>query len=294
MFSRSARQARKARRGAAARVSGAGRTTSSRADLPTWMRAAAGIAAGSAVAVGVALADDAMHPPHYDWSHKGYFSAFDTNALRRGYEVYRQVCSTCHSADTLAYRNLVGVTHTEEQAKMIAASVEVRDGPNDEGAMFSRPGTLSDRFKRPYANDEEARYSNGGALPPDFSQLAKARHGGEDYIMALLTGYRDPPAGVSVRDGLHYNPYFPGGAIAMAAPLADGQIDYEDGTPATVSQMSRDVATFMAWASEPESDARKKAGVKWIAFLMIAAGITGWYKRYRWSILKTRKIQFKV
>lgn len=259
-----------------------------------WRRAAAGVAAGSLLTVGVAFAsDDGMHPQHYDWSHKGYFSAFDTNALRRGYEVYRQVCSTCHSMDTLAYRNLVGVTHTEDQAKMIAASVEVKDGPNDEGEMFTRPGVLADRFVRPYDNDEMARFVNGGALPPDFSQLAKARHGGEDYIFSLLTGYREPPAGVQVRQGLYYNTYFPGGAIAMAPPLNDGQIENEDGTPATVSQMAKDVATFMAWASEPETDERKKAGVKWITFLIGMAAVTGWYKRFKWSIYKTRKIQYK-
>lgn len=237
---------------------------------------------------------DPPHPPRYPFWIKSIFHAHEIPSVRRGYEVYRQVCSTCHSMDTLAYRNLVGVTHTEAQAKMIAASVEVKDGPNDEGAMFERPGTLADRFVRPYDNDEHAAFINGGAIPPDFSQLAKARHGGEDYIFSLLTGYRDAPAGVEVRQGLHYNTYFPGGTIAMAPPLQDGHIENEDGTPATVSQMAKDVSTFMAWASEPESDARKKAGVKWIVFLGAMAAVTGWYKRFRWSIYKTRKIQWKM
>ncbi|KAJ1390868.1 Cytochrome c1 [Sesbania bispinosa] len=121
----------------------------------------------------------------------------------------------------------------------MAAEIEVVDGPNDEGEMFTRPGKLSDRFPEPYANEAAARFANGGAYPPDLSLITKARHNGQNYVFALLTGYRDPPAGVSIREGLHYNPYFPGGAIAMPKMLNDGAVEYEDGTPATESQMGK-------------------------------------------------------
>jgi ubiquinol-cytochrome c reductase cytochrome c1 subunit len=160
---------------------------------------------------------------------------------------------------------------------------------------------LSDRFPAPYPNDEAARAANNGALPPDLSCVAKARFGGEDYLFALLTGYHEPPAGLQLREGLHYNPYFPGklkfdffllrgGAISMARNLYDGTVEYEDGTPATTSQMAKDVATFLAWASEPETDDRKKMGMKAMMVLGTMAVLSYWLKRYTWSYLKSRKI----
>lgn len=168
-------------------------------------------------------------------------------SMRRGFEVYRQVCSTCHSVRYLHYRQLIGETHSEVQAKALAESVVVKDGPNDAGEYFERPGRLSDPLPKPYPNDEYARYINGGALPPDLSLIVKARHGGADYIYALLTGYREPPHGVTLRQGLYYNPYFQGGAIAMPPPLNDGGIEYEDGTAPTISQQAKDVTVFLNW-----------------------------------------------
>lgn len=260
---------------------------------PVIVAGVAGAALGAYVLSQHAQAsDDAVHPQHLHWSHKGLYSSFDAASLRRGFEVYRNVCSTCHSADYLAYRNLVGVTHTEAQAKALAESVKVKDGPNDKGEMFERKGKLSDYFVRPYPNDEAARASNNGALPPDLSLVAKARHGGEDYVFALMTGYREPPAGVTLRSGLYYNPYFAGGAIAMAPPLTDGGIEFEDGTPGTVSQQAKDVSTFLAWASEPEHDERKRIGGKFIVALVLAALGAGYYKRFKWSIYKTRRISY--
>ena len=150
-----------------------------------------------------------------------------------------QVCAACHSVNQLHYRDLVGVAYTEEEAKAMAAEAEVTDGPNDEGEMFERPGRLSDPLPAPYTSEEAARFVNGGAYPPDLSLITKARHAGQDYLFALLTGYRDPPAGVSVREGLHYNPYFVGGAIAMPKMLVDGGTDYDDGTVATESQQAK-------------------------------------------------------
>ncbi|KAJ0639378.1 putative cytochrome c1, cytochrome c-like domain superfamily [Helianthus annuus] len=146
---------------------------------------------------------------------------------------------------------------TEEETKAMAAEIEVVDGPNDEAEMFTRPGKLSDRFPQPYENEQAARFANGGAYPPDLSLITKARHNGQNYVFALLTGYRDPPAGVSIREGLHYNPYFPGGAIAMPKMFNDGAVEYEDGTPATEAQMGKDVVSFLSWAAEPEMEERK-------------------------------------
>ncbi|XP_014882150.1 cytochrome c1, heme protein, mitochondrial isoform X1 [Poecilia latipinna] len=207
-----------------------------------------------------------LHPPSYPWSHAGPLSSLDHASIRRGYQVYKQVCSACHSMEYLAFRNLVGVSHTEDEVKTIAEEVEVVDGPDESGEMFTRPGKLSDYFPKPYPNPEAARAANNGALPPDLSYIVNAsapyRHGGEDYIFSLLTGYCEPPAGVSVREGLYYNPYFPGQAIGMAPPIYNEILEYEDGTPATMSQVAKDVCTFLRWAAEPEHDQRKRMGLK--------------------------------
>jgi len=267
----------------------------SNSDAFNWSSRIGGICIATALMGGgvvLASGDDSIPTPRYPWSHNGMFQAFDSASLRRGYEVYRNVCASCHSMDFICYRNLVGVTHTEEQAKALAASFTMIDGPNDEGVMFERPGKLSDRFKRPYMNDEHARYINGGALPPDLSLMAKARHHGTDYIFTLLTGYREPPAGISLRAGLHYNPYFPGAAIGMAKALSDGMMEYEDGTPATETQMAKDVATFLNWCAEPEHDSRKQQGIKALFAMTCFCLLTGYYKRFKWSLFKTRKLSY--
>lgn len=209
------------------------------------------------------------------------------------YEVYRQVCSTCHSLELRHFRELVGVSHTEEQAKALAASYEVVDGPNDQGEMFERPGKLSDAFTSPYPNQEAAREANNGALPPDLSCIAKARHSGPDYIFALLTGYdHEPPAGWVPKPGLHYNPYFDGGAIGMAKPLEDGQVEFEDGTPATTSQMAKDVVTFLQWCSEPDQDERRKAGLRFFFAGIAMTAIAGYYKRFQWASTRNRRVSW--
>lgn len=198
---------------------------------------AAGVSVSSGFFKPAECSEDAVHPPSFKWANDGWFQSFDYASVRRGFQVYRQVCATCHSLDLVAFRNLVGVTHDEEAMKKIAESYEFTDGPNDQGEMFERPGKLTDKIHGPYKNEQQARMANNGALPPDLSLMAKARHNGPDYIFALLTGYIEPPAGKVLLPGLHYNPYFPGGAIAMSKQLTDGQLEYEDGTPATETQV---------------------------------------------------------
>ncbi|KAJ3044763.1 cytochrome c1 [Rhizophlyctis rosea] len=239
------------------------------------------------------MPDHGLHPPHYPWDHYGWNKTFDHASLRRGFQVYKEVCSACHSMDYIHYRNLVGVTHTEAEAKALAAEYEYKDGPNDVGEYFMRPGKLTDAMPRPYPNEEAARAANGGAYPPDLSCISRARHGDENYIFSLLLGYCDPPAGINIREGLHYNPYFPGGAIAMARSIFDECVEYEDGTENNASQIAKDVSTFLGWASYPEHDERKKMGMKFLVMSGILMGFTVWWKRFRWSYIKSRKIVYK-
>lgn len=269
-----------------------GRVLRGRTNLLLGVAAASSIAAGGFYTTVLASSNEEIHPAKYPWSHSGPLSSFDHFSVRRGFQVYKQVCSACHSLDKIAFRNLVGATHTLEEAKALAEEIQVEDGPDDAGNMFKRPGKLSDYMPRPYPNDQAARFANGGALPPDLSLIIKARHGREDYLFALLTGYKEPPAGITIREGLHYNPYFPGGAIGMAQALYDEMIEYEDGTPASQSQMAKDVANFLAWAAEPELNERHRMGMKAIILLSLAAGVSWYAKRQRWSLLKSRKLVY--
>ncbi|XP_072855575.1 cytochrome c1, heme protein, mitochondrial [Pogona vitticeps] len=234
-----------------------------------------------------------LHPPQYPWEHGGLLKAFDHSSIRRGYEVYKQVCSACHSLQYVAFRHLIGVTHTEEEAKALAAEIQVEDGPDDEGNMFTRPGLISDYFPKPYPNPEAAKAANNGALPPDLSYIIRARHGGEDYVFSLLTGYCDPPAGVNLRGELHFNPYFPGQAIGMAAPLYNEILEFEDGTPATLSQMAKDVCTFLCWVSMPEHDTRKRMAVKALLLGGILFPLFFLFNRHKWTVLKSRQLTYQ-
>jgi ubiquinol-cytochrome c reductase cytochrome c1 subunit len=221
--------------------------------------------------------------PDRKFSFDGIFGTYDRASAQRGFQVYKEVCAACHGMRLLSYRNLRELGLTEAQVAGIASQFEIKDGPNDEGQMFERPGRPADRFRSPFPNDAAARAANNGALPPDLSVMAKARAGGADYLFALLTGYVDPPAGVTVMDGMHYNAYFPGHQIAMGAPLNPDQVEYADGTKATVEQMAHDVSTFLQWAAEPELEQRRALGVKIIIFLTILAGLTYAVKRKVWA-----------
>jgi ubiquinol-cytochrome c reductase cytochrome c1 subunit len=225
-----------------------------------------------------------------DWSFKGLFGKFDRGSLQRGYQVYSEVCAGCHSMKYLSYRNLSekgGPEFSFEQAKAIAASFEITDGPNADGEKFTRPGKLSDKFVMPYENDKAAQAANGGAYPPDMSVLVKARGDGVDYIYSILLGYEDAPSGMTLDEGVHYNKYMYGNKIKMAAPLSDGSVEYGDGTEASIEQMSKDVTTFLMWAAEPHLEARHQMGFKAIVYLIILTVLVYFSMKKIWSRVET-------
>ena len=221
-----------------------------------------------------------------DWSFKGFTGKFDRASLQRGYQVYTEVCASCHSMKLLSYRNLAekgGPEFSEDQAKAIASNFELTDGPNSDGEMFTRPAKLSDKFVKPYQNIEEAKVSNGGAYPPDMSVLVKARSGGANYIYSVLLGYDDLPSGITVDDGVYYNTYMTGNKIMMPNPLSEDLVEYNDGTKATEEQMAKDVVTFLAWAAEPHLEARHKIGFKAIIYLLILTILAYFCMKRLWS-----------
>ena len=226
------------------------------------------------------------------WSFEGIFGTFDRASLQRGYQVYQEVCSGCHSVQHLSYRNLSekgGPEFSTEEAKAIAAQFEVEDGPNSDGEMFVRPGRLSDKFVKPYPNVEASTAANDGAYPPDMSVLTKARAGGADYIYSLLLGYEEAPTGFELDDGVYYNKYIPGNKIKMSAPLSDGLVEYSDSTQATTAQMAKDVTTFLVWAAEPHLEAQHRMGFKAIIYLIILFTLVYMSKQKVWSQFTSKK-----
>ncbi len=230
-----------------------------------------------------AEAAEGTKPPAQHWSFSGMFGTFDRAAQQRGFQVYKEVCAACHSVSLLSYRHLRGIGYQEDDVKAIAAQAKVMDGPNDAGEMFERAGRPSDKFVKPFPNENAARSANNGAYPVDLSLVTKARGGGANYIHALLTGYGSAPATVKVADGMSYNAYFPGHQIAMPPPLNVDGVTYQDGTKATVEQQARDVTTFLAWAAEPELETRKQMGIKVLLFLIVLTGILYAAKRKVWA-----------
>jgi len=236
---------------------------------------------------GVALAEDTsapLPPKNVEWSFYGPFGTFDRGALQRGFQVYKEVCSACHSLNRVSFADLAqpgGPGFTEAQAKAIAASYKIIAGPNDKGETtdangnpLTRAGVLADHFPPPFPNEAAARAAEGGALPPDLSVIVKARDGGPDYVYSIITGFgHKPPAGFKVIDGKYYNPYFPGRNISMPPPLANGSVTFSDGTPATIDNEAKAVVTFLTWASDPHLEDRHQMGFEVIAFLILLSGL---------------------
>ncbi|MBL8573573.1 MAG: cytochrome c1 [Hyphomicrobiaceae bacterium] len=274
--------------------------------------AAATLAIGAVAAATPALASgDVVHIERQKWSFSGAFGTYDKAQLQRGFKVYKEVCSACHGMGLVSFRNLVqsgGPEFSEAQVKALIkeAGYETLDGPNDQGEMFKRPSRLSDRLPSPFPNPEAARAANNGAYPPDFSMIAKARavagsypgsflvdgltlyaEHGPDYIYNLITGYKDAPKGHECADGLNYNDKFLSGTcIAMAAPISDDQVTYEDGSKQTVDQYARDVSAFLNWAAEPKLNERKQIGFLTLLFLTVLAGLLYLTTRKLWSGIK--------
>ncbi|MGA9091163.1 MAG: cytochrome c1, partial [Bradyrhizobium sp.] len=252
-----------------------------------------------------ARAEGQETPPSQKWSFAGPFGTFDRGALQRGLKVYKEVCSSCHSLSYIAFRNLAdpgGPGYSTAQVAALAAEYKIKDGPNDQGDMFERPGRPADYFPAPFANEQAARAANGGAAPPDLSLITKARsyergfpwfifdfftqfqEQGPNYVDAILQGFEDKvPAGVTIPEGSYYNKYFPGHSIKMPKPLSDGQVTFDDGSPATVAQYAKDVTTFLMWAAEPQMEARKRLGLQVFVFLVIFAGLMYFTKKKVWA-----------
>lgn len=225
-----------------------------------------------------------LPPKDVSFSFEGPFGTYDRAALQRGYQVYKEVCAACHSAQHLAFRNLMepgGPGFSEAQARALAAAAKVPAEPNDKGettddkgAPLMRSATLADHFPSPFPNEQAARANNGGALPPDLSMIVKAREGGPQYVYSILTGFTaTPPHGFKVTEGKYFNPYFEGWNISMPQPLKDNSVSYSDGTKATLDQEAHDVVTFLTWASEPKMEERKRLGFGTLIFLVVFAGI---------------------
>lgn len=233
------------------------------------------------------LSTSALHPQQMKWEFDSIFGRFDRASIQRGFQVYKEVCSACHSLKLVSYRNLQEIGFSEDEVKQIASEYSVTDGPNDDGEMFDRPALPSDRFVGPYANEQAARSVNGGAFPPDLSLIVKARHDGPNYVYSLITGFTDAPDDFHMNDGKNYNPYFEGRQISMPPPITDdGQVDYKDGTYATKEQMTIDVVNFLQWAAEPETEHRKKMGIRTMIFLAILLVILIAAKKAVWKNVK--------
>src|ERR1700739_1365883 len=251
-----------------------------------------------------ARADEQQTPPSQKWSFAGPLGKFDRGSLQRGLKVYKKVCSNCHALSYIAFRNLAdpgGPGYSDAQVAALASEYKIKDGPNDQGEMSERPGRAADYFPPPFPNDQAARAANGGGLPPDLSLITKARsyergfpwfifdfftqfqEQGPNYVAALLQGYQKKPAGATLPEGTFYNKYFPGHAIKMPQPLTKGQVTYDDGSPATLEQYSKDIATFLMWAAEPQMEARKRLGFQVFVFLIIFTGLMYFTKKKVWA-----------
>uniref|UniRef100_A0A7S4PHL5 Cytochrome c domain-containing protein n=1 Tax=Paramoeba aestuarina TaxID=180227 RepID=A0A7S4PHL5_9EUKA len=258
--------------------------------LPVALAVTGGAAALSLGSVEASGADN-IPPPTNRPEMLGKILSYDAASLRRGYQVYKEVCATCHSLDGIRYGMMVNTILLEEEAKAEAAENEYPDEPDEEGEVGTRPGKLMDPFPAPYPNEEAARFANNGALPPPLTLIVGARHGGSHYLFSLLTGYCDAPAGVEMAEGMHYNPYFHGGQIGMPPPLSEDMLEYDDGTQASVSQMAKDVAHFLEWSMNPRFDENKHMEVQKAVVMFTLIGLSWLINKQKWAVPKTRQIK---
>ena len=223
---------------------------------------------------------------HKDWSFNGPFGTLDKAAMQRGFQAYSEICASCHSLDYIAFRNLADLGYNEAEIKAFAAEYDVEDGPNDEGEMFTRAGIAADKFPSPYANEQAARASNGGAYPPDLSLITKARANGPDYLYSLLTSYKESPEGQNVPEGMYYNAAYPGYLIAMPQPIYGDDVSYADNSATDVSAIASDLVYFLTWAAEPSIEQRKRKGVNVMIFLLIMVGMSYGAMKFIWADIK--------
>lgn len=221
-----------------------------------------------------------------NWPFEGFFGTFDRESAQRGFQVYKEVCASCHGLYNLYYRNLLSIGIPENEIKVIASQYNVLDGPNDDGEMFERPATPSDKFVKPFSNEKAARAANGGAYPLDLSLIIKSRHDAPNYLYSLLTGYEEAPDDFKLMDGLYYNKYFSGKQLAMPPPLSDGQVEYLGGTIASVDQMAKDLVVFLQFAAEPEMENRKEMGLRVFLYLSIFTILFYYSMKKVWSRIK--------
>jgi len=237
------------------------------------------------VASATFAASDQKPAKHVEWNFDGPFGRVDKISAQRGFQVYKEVCAACHGLHRVAFRTLTDIGFSEAEVKALAAEYTIQDGPNDDGDMFDRPGIAADKFPMPYANENAARAANNGAYPPDLSLIVKARPNGANYLYSLLTGYEAAPEDVKLDAGQYYNPYFPGHKLAMPQPMSDGQVSYEDGTEASLDQMSKDVTNFLQWTAEPEMEQRKQMGIKVLLYLAVFTAFAYIAKKHIWKKL---------
>lgn len=227
-----------------------------------------------------------VHLKQRSWSFDGVNGKFDRQSIQRGYQVYKEVCAGCHSMNRIDYRNLTEVGFSVDEVKALAAEETIIDGPNDDGEMFERARKPSDSLPAPFPNEKSARAGNNGAFPPDLSLMIKARPDGANYVYSLLTGFEESaPTDMQIAEGMNYNPYFPGNQIAMAAPLSDDAVEYQDGTPATVDQLAIDMVNFLQWTAEPEMEERNSLGHAVLIYLFIFTILFYLAKKKIWSRL---------
>ncbi|MFQ3306860.1 MAG: ubiquinol-cytochrome c reductase cytochrome c1 subunit [Candidatus Midichloriaceae bacterium] len=233
--------------------------------------------------------DHPKKPKELEWNFNGMTGKFDKQSIQRGFQVYKEVCSACHAIKRISFRNLLDIGFSEKELKSLSSQYEIKDGPNNEGEMYDRKAKINDGIPGPFANEQAARASNNGAYPLDLSLITKARHDGANYVYSLLTGYEKPPSNIHLPENMYYNEYFSAGGnqLAMTPPIhTEGQVEYSDGTKATVDQMAKDVVNFLQWTAEPEMEESKSLGVKVMIFFVIFIAIFYIAMKRTWKNIK--------